>query len=637
MSIGKTALLILALAISEFSAGGTARAQEALPANAKAQNLGPLAYTLDARLIPAVNAVRAAASTDAQAALDIKSAHGRALAPTAQAEHLAIRIDAPVNDALLAQIRAAGAVVTHSAPQWNTVCATATVSQIDALTRIEAVRSIMLQAGKRRHQQGSTANQGDGVMNADKVRATFGVTGKGQKIGVISDSVTDTSAVRGNSYKVSGSVPNAAVTGTVPQGTGDLPPSFQVVDFGPGQGTDEGELIMEVIYDVAPGAALAFASAGNDQTAMASNLLALRTEANCTITVDDIAFFDEPFFQDGPIAQAVTTNFNASVLLFSAIGNDGANGILTTYNPINSTVDDLQDPPSGNCFHNWGIGTATPSFLPIFLPAGDELIVILQWNQPYQSYGLGSGSQADLDLYLYATNSTSGRVLSKSATPQGKAGSPSGDPYEIIDYVNMGGDRTVYLALNHYQGVRGNVMRLVVSDVSGGTLSFPAGGVNGISAYGHPTTQACIGVGAIFWQDAQNNILRPESYSSEGGMGAAGVPYYFDTSGKALAGAPVTVSTPLIVAPDGVDTSLQTDFLGTSCAAPNAAAVAALLLQAAPGTSPAKLTAVLKSSATDCTAAPASPGPDAFTGWGLINALAAAQALSVASPAPSIT
>ena len=485
----------------------------------------PLAHKVDARLIGALDALHANATTDAKAATDLKAAHPRSVARTANADQIAVRIDAPVTDALLAAIGATGATITTSAPEWDTTCVLATLSQIDALTAIGAIKTIMLQPKPRRRQQGIANNQGDSVMKSDQLRTQQNLTGAGQTIGVVSDSVTDTSAV--GKGTVTGVAPNAIVTNTKPQltngpgGTHDLPSSFQVVDFGPGGGADEGEGMMEVIHDVAPGAALAFASSGNDQTSMGKNLSLLRTVGHCTITCDDIGFEDEPFFQDGPIAQAIAGNRAAGVAHFSAFGNDANQGVLTTFKPINPgvTSDDGMRPPSGTCLHDWGNGIG--AFLPISIPGQDSISLILQWDQPWSSFKLGPGSNCDLDLYLCSAQSISSVIMS-SEQNQGTPGSPSGDAMEVIDYQNPSNQaKTLYLAINHHGGSRvsstgtgSNVMRIVFDDNGAGALPTmnPAGG-NSISSYGHPTAVSCIGVGAIDY--AQSAI--PENFTSKGG------------------------------------------------------------------------------------------------------------------------
>jgi len=73
-------------------------------------------------------------------------------------------------------------------------------------------------------------------MKADQVRTQFGVTGAGQIVGVIGDTVNATQAVGAGT--VTGTVPNAVLTNTTFQITGDAPASIGVVDFGPPTSTD---------------------------------------------------------------------------------------------------------------------------------------------------------------------------------------------------------------------------------------------------------------------------------------------------------------------------------------------------------------------------------------------------------------
>ncbi len=89
--------------------------------------------------------------------------------------------------------------------------------------------------------------------------------------------------------------------------TGDLPtnpPSICCRTALPAAPTKAGRW-PENIYDIAPGAGLAFATAGAATWPLANNILALATTAKANFIVDDISYPDEPFFQHGMITQAI--------------------------------------------------------------------------------------------------------------------------------------------------------------------------------------------------------------------------------------------------------------------------------------------------------------------------------------------
>ena len=95
------------------------------------------------------------------------------------------------------------------------------------------------------------------------------------------------------------------LTNTLAQQSGNLPPSVLLCNNTNLSGsTDEGEAMMEGAYHLAPGATFAFSPSGSVDTDMAGNIGLLKSQAGCSVICDDIIFFDEPMFQDGPIAQA---------------------------------------------------------------------------------------------------------------------------------------------------------------------------------------------------------------------------------------------------------------------------------------------------------------------------------------------
>src|SRR5439155_17067536 len=141
----------------------------------------------------------------------------------------------------------------------------------------------------------------------DIARSRFGLDGSGVTVGVLSDS-----------FNCRGGFGNDTATG-------DLPATVTVLEDSFSNCTDEGRAMLQIVYDVAPGADLAFATADHGQANFANNIRALRT-AGANVIVDDVIYFDEPMFQDGVVAQAVDEVVASGVSYFSAAGNEGRNG-----------------------------------------------------------------------------------------------------------------------------------------------------------------------------------------------------------------------------------------------------------------------------------------------------------------------
>ncbi len=81
--------------------------------------------------------------------------------------------------------------------------------------------------------------------------------------------------------------------------------------------------MMEIIHDLAPGASLFYATGDVSEADFAQQILNLQSVSHCDIIVDDLGYFDEPVFQDGILAQAVSTVTATGALYFSAAGNEG--------------------------------------------------------------------------------------------------------------------------------------------------------------------------------------------------------------------------------------------------------------------------------------------------------------------------
>ena len=516
---------------------------------------------------------------------------------------------------------------------------------------------------------GVATNQADVTMNADDVRATLGYDGTDVKVGILSDSFRTLAPVG----TISGTGCNASLTGTSSQISGDLPNGANdiiVLDNGPGGSTDEGRAIAELIWDVAPGAQFSFHSAFNSPADFADGITEL-VDCGADLIVDDVGWSQQAFFQDGKIAYAAQMAVDNGVPYVSAAGNDATFGVHDTYTDSTPASDDpctfpSKVLPNGNDLHDFGGGD---SFAAITLPNDCDLYAELQWAEPFQSLGApGPGAPSDLDLYLLDSPDDpfgTDNIVDFSTTRQGcgfNGGPAAGDPVEFVSYFNdTGVPQTVFLAVDHCCGDESLDFRIVnVSFLCGTTGTgwdfedgFDIDGMTGLPVpdpsetpilhdpqiYGHPAAKGVIAVGATFYGEIDGGggflpgeVIPPtgqfdvEPFSSLGGD----LPFFFDESGNPLMGAPQTRFKPEVTAPDGVnntffgidfgfDTDTDPNFSGTSASAPNAAAVAVLLLHATNREiSPIALwLLVWQTTGADLEGT----GPDPLSGFGLIDAL----------------
>jgi hypothetical protein len=482
------------------------------------------------------------------------------------------------------------------------------ISAIPALDAIASLRFAQPAISARR--VGLVTSQGDPAMRADIARSTFGVSGAGVQVGVLSDSFDCQGGAAGD------------VT------SGDLS-AVQVIqeDPGCGSGTDEGRAMLQIVHDVAPGAALAFATADGGQANFANNILALRANG-ARVIVDDIGYFAEPMFQDGIIAQAVDTVVGQGAAYFSAAGNDARQSYESGFR-AGAVFTEGQFPNFfGGTAHNFAPSGPADHFQRITIPQNSTLIIILQWDSPSASVCVGCpGSPNDVDVYLFDTTATQvvGSALSDNM---------NGDPVEILQFTNTGPTADFNLMIVNFDGpppgfpLPGFIkyIRLGSGDVTVQEYTTASGTV-----YGHPNAHGAEAVGAAAWFNTPAFGVNPpvlEPFSSAGGT-----PILFDTAGNRLA-SPVIRQKPEIVAPDAVNTTFFgsdipqdadafPNFFGTSAAAPHAAAVAALVLEKQPSITPTGIYSTLESTALDM----GPPGFDFDSGSGLIQADAALQLL----------
>jgi subtilase family protein len=449
-----------------------------------------------------------------------------------------------------------------------------------------------LNAGGIGTNSGSVTSQGDKAHAADTARSTFGVTGAGVKIGVLSDDVCNLA-----SAQASGDLPAVTVlsgqTGTCPGG-------------------DEGTAMLEIIHDLAPGAQLYFATAFGSITSFADNIRALRA-AGCDIIVDDVGYYVESPFQDGQsgsvisptnggvVTQAVKDVAGGGTLYFSAAANSGNlnDGTSGTWEGDFADGGAATDPLAGaGRLHSFGgqlYNVVTDS----------TSVVTLFWSDT-----LG-GSANDYDIYVLSSNGAT--IFDASTDVQ----NGNDDPFEILGPA-FAGERIV---ITKFSGSD----RFLHLDTNRGELSIATAG----NTHGHATTTAAntFSVAATPAQSPGpypspfNSTNDVEEFSSDGprriffnGGGSAITPGNFSSTGGQV------LNKPDITAADGVSVtgagSFPDTFYGTSAAAPHAAAIAALVKSANLSLTASQITTALINSAIDIEAS----GFDRDSGAGIIMA-----------------
>ena len=571
----------------------------------------------------------------------------------------------------------------HAAVFRNDVGGWLPVSQIQAAAALSQLVSMRAAMARTR---GVVATQGDYAQGSSVLRSDNpAFTGSGITVGVMSDSFNCYAAYAASN----GQVPASGAEGYAYNGftatyatdvsSGALPSTVNVLEEASCLDyqyydsdnqplelpyTDEGRAMLQIVHAVAPSANLAFYTASNSEADFADGIQALQS-AGARIIADDIGYLDEPFFQDGLIAQAIDTAEANGVAYFSAAGNDQETPSYQNTAPSFKTPSTLNANELLLNFDTTGATNTTE--LPVTIPAlppGEFVAIVVEWDQPYLTGSPGSpGASSQIDVCL--SGATGSDVL---VNYDGNVTSCSGpneigaDPYQVMIIANpaTGSANTPQENINIEVGLAngtsapGRIIVAVEDDGLGSTINQFS--PNGPTLQGHPGAAGAAAVGAAFYFDTPACGTTPttlEPYSSSGGA-----PILFDTSGNRLATA-VYRWKPDFVGPDGVnntflgftlasDPAFPSDgllnttitecqnnpsypnFFGTSAATPHAAAIAALLRQADSSATPTDIYQALRSSAL-----PMGTSPNYQSGYGFIQAEAALTALQSSSSSSS--
>jgi hypothetical protein len=312
-------------------------------------------------------------------------------------------------------------------PNTGLVSASVPYDKLDAVAALDWVTALR-PALRPAVDVGPVTAEGVQLHKADKAQAR-GLTGKGQKIGVISgdvDHLADAVAA------------------------GELPSNVQVLQQASEYTNDEGTAMLEIIHDMAPKASLAFASTltTNADYFEAFHLLA---NAGVTMIAEDIALDDEPAFQQGLGAATAEALARHGIWVSSSAGNLG-----TRHAPRVAAVgtgkgpDGVTGPFNGcpNAPDNVVKLRGNDTSYDLNLLPGAAILPTLQWSEPRAIYPTaGQGGFTDLNLYLMDSTGTTCLASSTGVQANGV-----GDTIEQFEYDNLTGSAQAVKLVVDVQG-----------------------------------------------------------------------------------------------------------------------------------------------------------------------------------------
>lgn len=496
--------------------------------------------------------------------------------------HLDVRMNGPQQAAERA-LTAAGFEIELSVPKLGRWQGWIAADRLDALRQLDGV----IHAASPNYaafSAGQAITEGDEALNASAARSRFDVDGDGVRIAVISDGIIGLREAQQD-----GEAPKLADAR-----------AFGAGDLNRGQ---EGTAMIEIVHDIAPGAAISFAAVATDLDHIAAvNYYAQRVD----IIVDDVSYAfpadqssdvslnttDALRHPSWPLRLYVTAAGNWAESHWAGDWQAGPDGSQLGL-PGRGAVQQFDSAGRRGALFGAGNGFSVET--------DDRIRLTLFWDDPWQR------STNDYNLYLMTA---AGEIAAASETTQG-VGPRNHLPREDIDYQHEGAATRLFAVIqNRNNDAAPASFDLFAFQIGGRQLRFdqrtPAGSLLAQSDAEDALTVAAVNVG--------RNTVAP--YSSRG---------------PTLNGA----AKPELSAVDRVTVSDKTKFAprfsGSSAAAPHVAAVGALLLEvqpallAADGGDPLLERRLIRSILIDTARDIPPDGPDLSSGAGLLDAVAALE------------
>ena len=472
---------------------------------------------------------------------------------------------------------------------------------------------------------GAVTSQGVEAINAPLARQRFGVDGSGVTVGVLSDSFDRrlSTNITADDDVATGDLPGIENPNgyNIPVSVLDDSADNSLFLSNPGGALiDEGRALAQIVTDVAPGADILFRTAAKGPDDFARGIDEL-VAAGADVIVDDFSPSNQPFFQDGVVAQAANRAVDAGIPYFSSAGNSDRNSYEAEFRPVadrNLEIDGL----NRYTFHDFNPGEEVDIMQNFTLEPGAGINLSFQWDEPFASAG-GRGASSDLDIFLLDADN--------NIVAFGAESNVGTNALEQISFSNSTEAAAQYkLLIGQDTEAGGEAPNLIKYLNSNGSATEVEYFNNSPTVFGVQNAEGVSAVGASDYRTP----TELEPFSSVGV-----VPILFDEQGNRLP-EPELRQKPDIIAPNSVNTTFfgQSDleedgfpnFTGTSAAVPHAAGVAALLLDAVPDATPTEVYGALEQTAIDLDnhfTPEFDTEYDTATGFGLIQADLALESL----------
>jgi DNA-nicking Smr family endonuclease len=598
--------------------------------------------------LPASAAASRAAGKLSPRLAELASPSLRTAAPARQAKALSLAAEGPASlarrgrrvlvylrftrGALAAreELDLAGAQVLDASARYQTLTAAVMPSQLHAVAHLQGVAGVTPvlapMTAAATCPSGAIVSEGDTQLKAHTAREEDGVDGSGVTVGILSDSFDQATEV---ATKAADDVKSADLPGVGNECGNTAKVLVLKNEKSAAEASDEGRAMAQIVHDLAPAAHIDFASAFNGELAFAKGIKELAA-AGAKVIADDVFYFEEPFFQDGRVAVAVNEVVEGGATYFSAAGNDnlldtsGEHDIASwetpAYRDSGSCPPAVEARAGANGFHCLDFNPdpeKTDRTFGIKVEPGSELTIDLQWDEPW------NGVATDLDAYLL---NASGFLAQES----GEANVETTQmPVEVLSWANEGSTgKTVQLVVNRALGEAAPRVKLALLENGSGVeaTEYPRSSsedVVGPTIFGHSGSASAISVAAVPF----NSNSEPEPYSSRGPVIHGFGPVEGTAAAAPLGPPEEVISKPDLTATDCGKTTFFAifespfwRFCGTSAAAPHAAAVAALMLDAEPTADPEAVRTALEGSA-----APVVGFGSCAVGAGLVEAVGAVE------------